>query len=97
MHTTTEGGRVPVRAGTQETLPATHRTSLGWLLRRDDVTLAYDPQPESKSLSPYDVFQLKFTCGCHVTQQRDGEPIARHGCGLHGAAVLATKLRRPSL
>lgn len=88
MHTTTDAqmGSVP--------LPAAHHKSRGWLLREDGMTVAYSPQLESEPLSPHDVFQLAFNCGCHVSQRRDGASISWHVCGLHGAAVLATKLRR---
>jgi len=97
MHTTTDHrtDTVSVNAQMQETISAAPHTSRGWLLRQDGVTLAYSPQLDNESLSPHDVFQLAFNCGCHVSQQRDGACISLHVCGLHGAAVLATRLRRP--
>lgn len=96
MHTTTDAqrGSVPVNAGMPESLPTAHHTSHGWLLREDGLTVTYSPQLEGEPFSPHDVFQLAFVCGCHVSQQRDGASIAWHVCGLHRAAVLATKLRR---
>ena len=97
MLTTTDARRRsgPANSGMQETRPAAHHTGRGWLLRQDGMTVACSPQLESESLSPHDVFQLAFNCGCQVSQQRDGASISWHVCGLHGAAVLATKLRRP--
>jgi hypothetical protein len=96
MHTATDAqtGSVPVNTGVQETLPAAHHKNRGWLLRQDAMTVVYSPQLESECLSPHDVFQLAFNCGCHASQRRDGAPISWQVCGLHGAAVLATKQRR---
>ena len=96
MHTTTDAqrGSVPLNAGMQESLPGACQKRHGWLLREDGMTVAYSPQLESEPLSPHDVFQLTFVCGCRVSQRRDGAPISWHVCGLHGAAVSATKRRQ---